>query len=355
MPSLSDEEEQKYSGNTVELQIMLPSPNHEHGQLTPSGEDQPSPKMKNILSPLLKAMTVFGLYHESPPGCRISVSLVYCVIIVFLACSNFFRMFFIYRHEAFSTLMIKVMFHIFFFEIALTLLLFLLKICKHLPSLFAKWDQYREEYESVSSSHLRKFVLKAATGFIVVYFLLMCSFIYGQVHKQEQLIRYLLAPQYNDHELPMHVKYIYAVCHSFFSFVFMLSVFFIFVMSKLLGKEFLFLKSQFQEYVRNLHDNDDPETFEQFRFRHLYLSKLVKRFDEAVSGLILTAGIIDVPIVAIHVFFVMTTDEKLDLGWKQNLFIQLLSSTVGITHVMFATVSGAIISGKVSAWQHLII
>ncbi len=355
MPSTGKQRNQPQPGNNIELESMLSrdSNSMEEDLDIEASTSSDQDLMRTLINPLLILMTLCGQYYQCTPTKRVSCSLIFCIFITVFIWANCFRMFYIYTSSVFSVFMLLVLIHCWIFEVSISYLIFLLTVCRCLPGFFRNWDHHRHEYpNSLSSKAIRLFIKQVLIIFAILAGIMSLLFFGGMVTEMSQFIKIMLLPFFKDREVHVMINMTYACIHVYLIICYMVPVIFIFIISQLLAKEFDHVKIQLQHFVTN-QDDAGHETLEIIRCRHLGLCKLVCKFDDVVSALILNACIIDVPIIALHVFGLMTGKEdfiQAHVDWKIFLVVQLSSCCTAIGHILLATLAGAMLSSKVSGY-----
>ncbi len=316
----------------------------------PSMDNKVNPSsLTGALRPMVVSLKMAGLCFETQYQRLVSVSLIFCYVVLVLNWIHALGLFVVYNNNSLSTfeILVKIVFHILFIHCAVTVTIFLTKINRVFPRFVKKWETYRAKYKGVIIQSMAKYTMKLIAALWVVYALVAAAGLMLMSTKYVQVIRIILKP-FVDKDTPMAIVISCRIFHYFVFLPYIFSVAFIFIICKLLNMEYIDTLVQTNIPRRNhVESRDSSRDLDKLRRRHLALTEVVTNFEEAVSGYLLTVISFDIAVIGFYLLLVLVKDVVYVDGGVVPFLTHFLTISIPGLHLFFIALAGYTLNRQV--------
>ncbi len=313
------------------------------------GDKTNNESLTGALKPLMVSLKMTGLCFETQYQRLVSVSLIYCYVVLVLNWIHALGLFFVYNSNTLTKweILLKIVFHTLFLHCAVTVTIFLTRVNRHFPRVLRKWEAYRAKYKGVPLQIISRYTLKFMAVLWLAYALMAASGLMLMSTRYVNIVIIILKP-FMDTETSMAVIIPCRILHYFVFLPYAFSIAFLFLLCRLFKMEYVEITALCNVPKRShVESRDSSRDFEKLRKRHLALTEIVKLFDDCTSGFILAAVTLDLAVIGFYILLVIMGDEVYIDGGIVAFLAHWLTISVPGFHMFIIAVAGYMLAKQV--------
>ncbi len=275
-----------------------------------------SSRMRTAFKHTINHLKLAGQYFELNLGCKVSISLIWAIVINTVLWVNCIRLVFTYGsdnpflYKLPSATVAYAITHMWFTINVLISTYFAIYLSRGLKQVLDEWDQYHLSSPSTDMKIFHSTQLKATACLWIIVALLSVPSAFNTATNEVIPFANLL-PFQKVGKLAMTLRVCFGIYFTWNIFLDVLHLYYIVVLCQCLLHETQVFTSEMQKAVTNTEILDIGQ-MERFRKRHLALSGLITHLDALVTPCILLSLMVRVPSLASHGHVVISSQYLLD-------------------------------------------
>jgi hypothetical protein len=297
--------------------------------------------LKRAFMPLYWSLRVTGLTYSKRADQKVTFSMLHSVSVVIMTWVNVGRLSLAYtKKDTFgATLMVKIMVHVWCFQAAVGVTIFLFNFRKHIPELLSHWEKYREDYGGVAVKVVRQKIIRVVIAFWILFIIFTALMVFVFSNHFTYLNNLILKQIFAHAQVHWSIEYIYQFLNMYVTLLYMLPVVAMCILCHILMREYNIITARLRDHV---NCGDPVDYIEAIRLRHTSLTKITIKLDDILAGYLLNVYVLDIPILCFNIFVLLFDKTgKVDIfnPFDINVIAQLGSFFIATVHLTVVTIA----------------
>lgn len=319
-------------------------------------EEEEPPNVASILIPTTLNLKVAGLILKNnfnKLGC-VSIYAALVLLVQWGWAAKFTYVAYDNDSKFGPQLITKVMLNYFYGQVCILSVVFMVSMYRNFHKYCTLWNDYKVEYKGSDAHRMRSFATKITGIFNVAFILLAAVFNFYFLFHPFDMMQHLPKPLFNEWPVPFYVLLPVMILATFIIYIWTQPVFFLTVVIVLLRMEFKDLTRDFRFVTLPPQDHFDVVKrdshflhVEDFRRRHLALTRLARKLDGMMSMTLMLAYMTDIILVMAYFFVIIFIPTHGSL-WDEGAYHLIITCAITLVvlggHLIAMTLCGSMLS-----------